>query len=105
MILQVLSALDILQPPQIDCFEEMYPISYCPTFSSLIVPFTPSFYSLNLAFCLNPAQRPAEYLNLPVDVTLVLCVALLTRSLMQRVDVDRWRSLLSMCELLKFLDS
>lgn len=22
---QVLSALDILQPPQIDCFEEMYP--------------------------------------------------------------------------------
>lgn len=23
--LQVLSALDILQPPQIDCFEEMYP--------------------------------------------------------------------------------
>lgn len=24
--LQVLSALDILQPPQIDCFEEMYPL-------------------------------------------------------------------------------
>lgn len=24
-VLQVLSALDILQPPQIDCFEEMYP--------------------------------------------------------------------------------
>lgn len=47
---QVLSALDILQPPQIDCFEEMYPLcprryryqpsvfsslrTFCPTFSS-----------------------------------------------------------------------
>lgn len=27
--LQVLSALDILQPPQIDCFEEMYPFFMC----------------------------------------------------------------------------
>lgn len=27
---QVLSALDILQPPQIDCFEEMYPSAFTP---------------------------------------------------------------------------
>lgn len=33
---QVLSALDILQPPQIDCFEEMYPY-LCVSYTSISI--------------------------------------------------------------------
>lgn len=38
LLWQVLSAVDILQPPQIDCFEEMYPSDVYPLLFILFMP-------------------------------------------------------------------
>lgn len=66
VFLQVLSALDILQPPQIDCFEEMYPSwlllvprhllrTSCPTF--LTVPIVSCFLMASFSSWAAAARR------------------------------------------------
>lgn len=44
---QVLSALDILQPPQIDCFEEMYPSSHTQAGAACCSVIFPAFLCLS----------------------------------------------------------
>lgn len=75
---QVLSALDILQPPQIDCFEEMYPsgprrhrfislsvFSFSPSSSHLLSHF-PRFLTVPITSCFLIASFSG---SAPADLT------------------------------------